>query len=162
MRIYWSNALNPKLKFIYDQMRTLSLLGLPGSNVGWDMPIEKENLYISTHVVRPNYDRIDKYVAELNFTGPVSRGIEKLLLANRVRKPKQMANIRQDVQKVTEYLIEKLGGTWSEACVSRAQTDSLLVNPPRSPRPWVSISKAVNDGSFWKWVESHLDSKVKW
>ena len=162
MRIFWSNALSPNLKHIYDRMRTISLLGLPGSNVGWDMPIEKENLAISQHVVRPSFERIEKYVSELNFLGPVSRGIEKVFLANRNRKPGQMIKIQNDVTAVVNHLIKVLGGTWATACVPRAQKDSLLVNPPRSPRPWISISKAVNEGKFGPWVASHLDSKVTW
>ena len=51
MRIFWSEAMTPTLARIYHQHRTISLLGLPGSNVGWDMPIEKENLMLR-NVVR--------------------------------------------------------------------------------------------------------------
>ena len=70
LRIFWSNALHPHLAEIYHRNRTVSLMGLPGSNTGWDHPIEKENLMISTNVTRPNFERIDKYVADLNFCGP--------------------------------------------------------------------------------------------
>ena len=76
LRIFWSEALTPALAQLYHTNRTFSLLGLRGSNVGWDMPIEKENLMISTNVTRPSYDRIDNYIAELNLLGPVSRGVE--------------------------------------------------------------------------------------
>ena len=143
-------------------MRTLSLLGRSGSNVGWDMPIEKENLAISNNVVRPSMERIEKYVNDLNFCGPVARGVEKVLLANRVRKPSQMVKIQEDVRAVKEYLIDKLGNTWQEASVPRAQAASKLVNPARSPRPWQSVARALNEDKFDSWVRGHLDSKVTW
>ena len=162
LRVFWAYALNPKLFHVYQRMRTLSLLGLPGSNVGWDMPIEKENLAISTHVTRPSFEAIEKYVSELNFTAPVARGYEKAMLSNRVRKVAAMVKIQADVQAVKDHLIKTLGSTWQQAAVPRAQKDSLLVNPPKAPRPWQSITRSLNDNSFCPWVRYHLDSKVKW
>eukprot|EP00965_Chrysotila_dentata_P110653 3656084-Pleurochrysis_carterae.AAC.1 len=90
LRIYWSEVLHPALAHIYHQNRTISLTGLPGSNVGYDMPIEKENLSISTHLERPSRERITRYTEELNFCGPVTRGMQKVLLAGRRRNAKQM------------------------------------------------------------------------
>lgn len=162
LRIFWSSALSPKLAQVYHNNRTISLLGLRGSNVGWDMPIEKENLAISTNVTRPNYDRINKYIAELNFTGPVSRGVERMLFANRQMNPSKKAKIKDDVKSLKDYLIQELGNNWQSASVPRDQSRSKLVNPARSPKPWESTARAINDGSFDKWVRSHLDSKVTW
>ena len=162
LRIFWSQALNPNLAQIYHRNRTISLLGLEGSNVGWDMPIEKENLSISQHVERPNQDRIDHYVGQLNFCGPVSRGLEKVLLANRQRNPKKMKKIRDDVDAIKNHLIQELGSTWAQACVPRAQKDSKLVNPPKSVCPWKSSATAVDNGSFVDWVRGHLSTKVTW
>jgi hypothetical protein len=161
MRIYWSEAMTPWLANIYHQHRTLSLLGLPGSNVGWDMPIEKENLMLNS-VARPSKERFDKYVEELNFLGPVSRGQERLLMANRTRSPNQMKSIQADVQLVVEHLVVTLGGTWQAALVPRVQKDSKLVNPPRSPQPWVAVARLAASGDFYDWMKGHLDSKVTW
>ena len=58
LRVFWSRALVEPLARIYHRNRTLSLLGLPGHNSGWDMLIEKENWMIRNHVVRPSIERI--------------------------------------------------------------------------------------------------------
>ena len=107
-------------------------------------------------------DRIDKYIRELNFLGPVSRNMAKVLAKNRIIQPHKMKKIDSDVQLVKDYLIETLGGTWADACVPREQTDSLLVNPARSPRPWESVERMLEDDLFNKWVRGHLHSKVPW
>ena len=162
IRIFWSEALHPTLATVYHQNRTLSLLGREGSNVGYDMPIEKENLMISLNVTRASFDSIKKYVRELNFLGPVNRAIEKVLFANRDDKPSQRKNIQKDVQAVVDFLVDKLGGTWAETSRSRAPQDSKLVNPPRSPRPWKAIEKIGRDAEFLDWVRGHISSKVTW
>ena len=162
MRIFWSNALCDPLAALYHANRTISLTGMPGSNVGWDMPIEKENLMISNNVTRPNMERIDKYVAELNFLGPVSRGVEKLLAANRNIKAHALKNIQSDVQLVTDYLIQTLGGTWAEANVPRPQNESLIVNPQMSPLPWASVEGLAGSADFDKWIRNHIITKVPW
>ena len=76
--------------------------------------------------------------------------------------PSKKAKIDEDVKAVKEYLIKELGNNWQEASVPRAQSASKLVNPAKSPRPWESVAKAVNDGSFLDWVRSHIASKVTW
>lgn len=97
MRILWSEALHPLLARVYHANRTISLIGLPGSNVGWDMPIEKENLMISSNIIRPIFERLAHYVRQLNFLGPVSRGYEKILLAGR---NKQQATSRYEKHRL--------------------------------------------------------------
>eukprot|EP00966_Prymnesium_polylepis_P089685 2076723-Prymnesium_polylepis.1 len=66
LRIFWAEALHPALANVYHRNRTISLLGLAGSNVGWDMPIEKETLMISNNVARASFDAIRKYIQRLN------------------------------------------------------------------------------------------------
>eukprot|EP00965_Chrysotila_dentata_P067404 2230617-Pleurochrysis_carterae.AAC.1 len=58
LRVFWGEALHPALARVYHRSRTLSFLGLPGSNVGYDMPIEKENLAISTNVTNASRESI--------------------------------------------------------------------------------------------------------
>ena len=99
------------------------------------MPIEKENLAIATNVVRPNYDRIDKYVAELNFTGPVSRGIERLLLAKRKVTPHKKKKIDEDVKALKKHLISVLSNNWQAASVPKDQKDSKSLSIRPSPPP---------------------------
>eukprot|EP00965_Chrysotila_dentata_P045105 1498703-Pleurochrysis_carterae.AAC.1 len=64
------------------------------------MPIEKENLAISTNVTNTSRESIAKYVSELNFTEPVSRAAEHELLANRSMQPKARKKINDDVDAV--------------------------------------------------------------
>eukprot|EP00965_Chrysotila_dentata_P077794 2566268-Pleurochrysis_carterae.AAC.1 len=47
MRVLWGEAMHPALAQVYHHNRTISLVGMPGSNVGYDMLIEKENLAIA-------------------------------------------------------------------------------------------------------------------
>ena len=66
---------------------------------------------------------------------------------------------------VVEYLKATLGATWAQASVPRQQANSLLVNPPRTPKPWVSRDRkvAANNGrDFIEWIHGHLDTKVTW
>ena len=116
---------------------------------------------ISNNLCRPSFDRICAYVSELNFLGPVNRAVQRLLTPNSVKAGK-MKKIREDVQAIVDHLKGKLGSTWQEASKDRAKKDSLLVNPPKSPKPWDSIMNAVNNGTFDGWVRSHIASKVKW
>ena len=161
LRVFWSNALHPFLAQIYHRHRTVSLSGLPGSNVGWDMPIEKENLMISKYLWHPSYDRICAYVDQLNFLGPVQRAMSKILRPHRAN-PRKMKKIKDDVRAVVDHLKAELGSTWQEAAAYRVQKDSKLVNPAKSPKPWDSVMRAVNSGQFDDWVRGHLDTKVTW
>ena len=164
MRIFWSEALSPELATIYHRHRTISLLGLPGCNVGWDMPIEKENLACAG-VVRPTRERISKFIQNLNFLAPVSRGLERLWKARRRTKVHRMKKIDDDVAAVVELLEAKLGSTWATASVPRPQVSSRLVNPPMASKPWESRDRVVaasGGRDFDEWVRGHLDSKVTW
>ena len=79
--------------------------------------------------------------------------------------PHKMKVIHTDVDKVVAHLKAKLGATWAQASAPRAHGHSVLVNPPRSVRPWVQRTAmlAENNGQkFDAWVRSHLDSKVTW
>ena len=161
LRIFWVEALNPHLAAIYKKNRTISLCGLPGSNGGWDLPIEHENLMISNNVHRMSFDAIDAYVRQLNFLGPVNRGLLKAFIAARQRRPHQRAKIATDVQLVVDFLVDRLGSTWMQA--TRLNQNPTLVNPPRSNRPWDSIAACVRNPQEWqRWGREHLDSKIKW
>eukprot|EP00965_Chrysotila_dentata_P161154 5321300-Pleurochrysis_carterae.AAC.4 len=111
------------------------LVSLPGSNAGYDMPIEKENFAISTNVTNSSRESIARYVCELNFTCTVSRAAECELQANRSMQPGERKKINDDVNAVVAFVKQNLRAAWSIASQPRAQASSLLVNPPRSARP---------------------------
>lgn len=97
--------------------------------------------------------------------GPVSRGQERLFEENRSRKPYKGKSIDADAQRVVDFLEQKLGGTWDAALVPRAPQDSLLVNPPKSKRPWEEVARIIaapGPDDYAEWVKGHLDSKVTW
>ena len=76
------------------------------------MPIEKENLRCSG-VVRPTRERLTTFIRQLNFLGPVSRGLERLWKGRRASKVHKMKNIDADVAAVVEHLKVTLGSTWA-------------------------------------------------
>ena len=98
------------------------------------MPIEKENLACRS-LVRPTRDRISKFVRELNFLGPVSRGVERHWKEHRSSKVNKMKKIEADVAAVVKHLKATLGATWAQASVPRAQANSRLLNPARTLFP---------------------------
>eukprot|EP00965_Chrysotila_dentata_P216936 6189666-Pleurochrysis_carterae.AAC.3 len=69
LRVLWTEALHPALAHMYHRNRTISLIGMKGlmkgSNVGWEMPIEKNGLAIANNVTNASRESITK-VAESN------------------------------------------------------------------------------------------------
>ena len=101
MHTYRVQALVGPLRVLHDNMRCLALSTRPDAQVGWDMPIEKENLWIRQDVIPPNEDNIERYVAELNFTSVVAEGLRDVSVWKHNRgdyKAKEMKNIDKDVQ----------------------------------------------------------------
>ena len=160
MRVFWAEALSPTLAQVYHKNRTLSMLGLGGSNVGYDMWEEKVNLFISQNVIRPSQERIAAFLHELNFTGHVSRNMEKVLLSERKRDGAKMVKIQKDVQGVVDSLCTRVGNTWPEVLVDVEWEDTELINPPRSNRLWEAVKRG--EDSLTKWVNDHVASKVNW
>eukprot|EP00965_Chrysotila_dentata_P038067 1265376-Pleurochrysis_carterae.AAC.5 len=162
LTFFWGEALHPALAQVYHRNRTISLSGLPGSNVGYDMPVEKENSAISSDVTNVSRESIAKYVREFNFTGPVSRATEREPLANRVMQPRQMKKIKDNVAALVEHLKQTLGATWSIACQPCAQLASKRVQPARKEGPWKAVEALGKSADFDKCVKGHLDSKISW
>eukprot|EP00965_Chrysotila_dentata_P003369 109982-Pleurochrysis_carterae.AAC.1 len=77
-------------------------------------------------------------------------------------QPGQRKKINDDVDAVVEYLKQKLGATWSVASQPRAHQRSLIVNPARSARPWMSVAKVGRDKDLEAWIRGHLDFKITW
>ena len=86
----------------------------------------------------------------------------RLMMALRKVSPREMKSIQTDVQLVVDHLVDMLGGSWAVALVPRAPKDSLLVNPPKSPRPWEAVERLARSPDYGDWIRGHLDSKVTW
>ena len=133
---------------IYHRNRTLSLLGITGHNSGWDMLIEKENLMIRSKEMwfGPLCNALHNMWRAF-VTSFVTRMMDRVLLRFRDwQNPATMKSIRDDVDAIVEYLKDKCGSTWAAACVPGRATR--LVNPARSPKPWLSVQRAERDGSL--------------
>eukprot|EP00965_Chrysotila_dentata_P259423 6213560-Pleurochrysis_carterae.AAC.1 len=61
-----------------------------------------------------------------------------------------MKQVKDDVGAVVAHLKAVPGSTWGVASQLRAQTNSKLVNPPRSPRPWLAIAEMADSDDFEK------------
>eukprot|EP00965_Chrysotila_dentata_P202032 6180895-Pleurochrysis_carterae.AAC.1 len=94
---FWVGAMHPALAQVHHRNRTIYHVGMPGSNVGYDMLIEKENLAIARNVSNASRESITKYVAELNFTGSATRGGKRELRANIKMQPRQRKKMNDDV-----------------------------------------------------------------
>eukprot|EP00965_Chrysotila_dentata_P101617 3355008-Pleurochrysis_carterae.AAC.1 len=58
IRVFWGEAMHPTLAQVYHRNRTVSLVGMPDSNVGYNMLIEKENLAIPINVTNASRESI--------------------------------------------------------------------------------------------------------
>eukprot|EP00965_Chrysotila_dentata_P093851 3101718-Pleurochrysis_carterae.AAC.1 len=58
LRVFWGEALHRAIAEVHHRNCTISLSGLPGSNVGYDMPIEKEDLTIASNVTNASRESI--------------------------------------------------------------------------------------------------------
>eukprot|EP00965_Chrysotila_dentata_P046256 1537547-Pleurochrysis_carterae.AAC.1 len=58
LRVFGGEALHPALSQVYHRNRTISLSGLPGLNVGYGMPIERENSAVSSNVTNASRESI--------------------------------------------------------------------------------------------------------
>jgi hypothetical protein len=92
-------------------------------------------------VVRASFEAIKKYVRQLNFLGPVNRAIDRRFLQRRIVEPSKKKKIDADVDEVFEFLKKTTGSTWVVASQPRTKAASLLVNPARSPQPWLAVEK---------------------
>ena len=105
--IYWGWALVEPLQTAFHNTRTLRWIF---SHVGWDMPIEIMNSWIKASVVaRVTESLICKFIRRLNFTHVVLRGIMMITRRNRKPETESLKQIDADVEKIKEFLREKIG-----------------------------------------------------
>ena len=86
------------------------------SHVGWDMPIEKLNMWIKESVVS-NISRwqICQFIRRLNFMQHVMRCIRSLVFWRRERDTSTPKEIRADVDLIKEFLRKLIGTTYGAA-----------------------------------------------
>ena len=111
--VYWGAALVEPLQTFYHNTRTVRWIH---SHVGWDMPIEKLNMWIKESVIS-NISKwqICQFVRRLNFMQHVLRSVKDLVRRNRTADTATLKDIREDVDKIKDFLRDKIGHTFNEA-----------------------------------------------
>jgi hypothetical protein len=141
MHMYWQNCLIPELKKIQKTMRTLSLKSNESKNVGWDYPIENQNLDLRRDLgVGICEESVATYVENLNFTKTVEDGYKKFMRGHHREKKEHRLNVDKDVEEMKEYLRGKCGQNYKDAKKKRART---LV----SACPWKAAAETVEPQS---------------
>ena len=163
--IYWGTCLAEPLRTIFHNTRTLRWLH---THVGWDMPIEKLNMWIKMSVVANiTYDLIHKFIRRLNFTHRVVRAMESLVYRFRKPDPESLKSIDNDVELIKEFLREKIGRDFATATTpsddNQLDLDMSDWGGNRNGRaraPWEQMRDAMRD--YRAYVRTHVTDKCGW
>ena len=163
--IYWGTCLAEPLRTIFHNTRTLRWLH---THVGWDMPIEKLNMWIKMSVVANiTYDLIHKFIRRLNFTHRVVRAMESLVYRFRKPDPESLKSIDNDVELIKEFLRQKIGRDFATATTpsddNQLDLDMSDWGGNRNGRaraPWEQMRDAMRD--YRAYVRTHVTDKCGW
>jgi len=131
-----------------------------GKNVGWDDPVEDQNLSIRSSLkLGIEEESVARRVHNLNFTKLVDDGFQDFMIGHHQEHKRRKLDIVEDVKQQKEFLQGKCGVTWRDFGGKRAQT---LI----SQAPWVACSKAVTPpggkDTQAQWIAKVLDKLVTW
>ena len=111
--VYWGAALVLPLQAFYHNTRTVRWIH---THVGWDMPIEKLNMWIKESVVTNISEfQIIKFIRRLNFMQFVVRTVKSLVYWRRVRDAATPKDIKADVLLIKRFLRAHIGTTYATA-----------------------------------------------
>ena len=123
--IYWGCVLLEPLQTFYHNTRTLRWIH---SHVGWDMPIEKLNMWLKEAVISQiTESQICQFIRRLNFTQHVVRCIKTIVGANRQPEHATLKNIDHDVALMKEFLRTCIGTTYRQ-CTQDSDANLLSVD----------------------------------
>lgn len=164
--VYWGACLREPLQTIYHNTRTLRWIN---NHVGWDMPIEKLNMWIKESVVaQVTFDLIIKFTRYVNFTHVVIRALKRVFKANRADVTAgKLKNIRADVELIKSFLREKIGSTFGEA-TAECHENVLAIDVSqwggqrnvRSRAPWEQMKDHMED--YREYVRSTVVQICPW
>ena len=110
--VYWGVALVEPLQAFYHNTRTVRWIR---SHVGWDMPIEKLNMWIKESVISNiSQWQICQLISRLNFMQHVLRSVKQLVNRNRKVDSATLKDVREDVDKIKDFVRDKIGSTYIE------------------------------------------------
>ena len=163
--IYWGTCLAEPLRTIFHNTRTLRWLH---THVGWDMPIEKLNMWIKSSVVANiTFELISKFIRRLNFTHRVVRAMEVVVHRFRKPDPESLKKIDNDVELIKEFLRAKIGRNFAEATTpsddNQLGLDMADWGGNRNARgraPWVQMREAMRD--YRAYVRKQVTDKCRW
>ena len=145
--VYWGCALVEPLQTFYHNTRTIRWIE---SHVGWDMPIEKLNMWIKESIVSNISEmQIIKFIWRLNFMQHVSRAIKSLVWAKRKRDASTLKDISVDVRSIKEFYRSTVGTNYATA--TQPSNDNLMSvdmsdwggrQYPRRNAPFAQIRRA--------------------
>ena len=166
--VYWGCALVEPLQTFYHNTRTIRWIH---SHVGWDMPIEKLNMWIKESVISNITElQIIKFIWRLNFMHHVSRAIKVLMWSNRDEERysrSALKDIDADVQAIKEFLRANIGTDYATAT---QQSDANLLSvdmaewgglrTPRGSAPFAQIRNA--NAGIREYVERQITKLCPW
>jgi hypothetical protein len=163
--IYWGTALVGPLQAFYHNTRTVRWIM---SHVGWDMPIEKLNMWIKASVVANiSEGQICQFIRRLNFMQHVMRGLRSLVFWRRARDTATPIDIRVDVDKVKDFLRGTIGTTYAAATLPSDvnllgvdMADWGGLRRPRACAPFQQIRNA--EGGYREYVRRQLVKLCPW
>ena len=163
--VYWGVALVEPLQTFYHNTRTIRWIH---SHVGWDMPIEKLNMWIKESVVSNVSEwQICKFITRLNFMQHVMRTLLSLVRFGRKRDTAVPKDVTDDVKLIKEFLRQNLGTTY--ATVTQPSDVNLLsvdmsdwggLRRPRECAPFQQMRAA--QGGYRAYVQRQLTKLCPW
>ena len=168
MRVYWGQCLVQPLHDLYHAIRTIPSGFMPGTCVGWDMPIERLNGAIRRHVKTGITQRIIwAFIKSYTFLEHVRRTLMTYLHggAHRMfqREHHTHRDIETDVRVLKDWLRQAVCGpppaahTWAFA--ARVNASPTVVSD-RSRPPWQVQRDAMRSTTAARSYHAHVDRVV--
>lgn len=164
--VYWGSVLVEPLQTVFHNSRTLRWVH---SHVGWDMPIEKLNMWIRSAVVaHVTEHQISEFISRLSFTQAVTGGVKRL--AHRFRREREAAtlkNVKADVELIKAFLRQKIGTTYDEA--TQPSDENLLevdmstwggLRNARFGTPWARVERSMQE--YRAYVQDQVTKLCPW
>lgn len=155
MRVFWSEALTPKLAALYHNMRAIPMS--ERTHVGWDTPCEWLNGGITEGVSKlVSERRISEYI--LNYA-LLDSNYHHLLEATQTSTDgsAKMREMDSNVNAMKAWLMEKVGPNWNTA-TRESEISNLGIG--RGAKPWTEIHDAMTQEGRDS-VSSHVARHVR-
>ena len=163
--VYWGYALVEPLQTAFHNTRTVRWIH---THVGWDMPIEILNSWIRAAVVsNVTEELVTKFIAALNFTHVVLRGIQAMTQAKRTARKEHLKDIRGDVDLIKKFLRNNIGTNFATA-TAPCEDNVLNIDRatwggnqyPRRNTPWAQMERTMH--GYRKYVRNEVTKLCPW